>query len=252
MQKKPALVYGKTEGNESLQKKAMTKNLLFTLLSFIYVTASGQTSKTEDQNLKGWTKETKIVYADFKGKPTDQLRRLNKEVGLQASAQVGLKSVLDVPKKKRDRGRLLEKVYVAPFFIKTTSVTMTKDEKELDKQRLYFDMGEVYARMMRREIEHIQDSAKSYGTIWIMYSSIKDYYCSEFGRMFNDYTYEIFVEKKEGAYEKWRELIDKGLSETDKYATKKEDCHRLLTNLPIDLEYEQSEKVLDSFMRCNK
>jgi hypothetical protein len=79
----------------------MTKNLLLTLLTAVSVTAWGQTLKTEDANLKGWTKETKIVYADFKGKPTDQLKRLNKEAGLQASAQVGLKSILDVPKRKK-------------------------------------------------------------------------------------------------------------------------------------------------------
>ncbi|MFN7602168.1 MAG: hypothetical protein ACK5R0_12320 [Bacteroidota bacterium] len=36
----------------------MTKNLLLTLLTVISVTASGQTFKTEDQNLKVWTKET--------------------------------------------------------------------------------------------------------------------------------------------------------------------------------------------------
>ncbi len=230
----------------------MIKNLLLSLLIVVSITALGQNYKTEDQNLKGWNKEAKIVYADFQGKPTDRLKRLNKEAGLQASAQVGLKSILDIPKKKRDRGRLLEKVYVAPFFIKTTSVTMTKDERELDKQRLYFDMGEFHARRMRKDIQHIQDSTKAYGTIWIMYSSIKDYYCSEFRKMFDDYTYEVFVEKKEGAFEKWRELIDNGLSELEKYATKKEDCHRLLTGLPIDPAFEQSEKVLDSFIRCNQ
>lgn len=230
----------------------MKKILAALLTAIISLTTYGQALKTEDQNLKGWTKEARINYADFRGKPTEQLKRLNREEGLQASAQVGLKSILDVPKRKRDQGRLLEKVYVAPFFIKVTSVTMTKDEIELDKQRLYFDMGEVFARMMRREIAHIQDSTKAYGTIWALYASIKDYYCSEFGKMFNDYTYEVFVEKKEGAYQQWRTLIDKGLAESEAYATKKEDCHRLLTNLPIDPEYEQAEKVLDSFLRCNK
>jgi hypothetical protein len=246
------LVYGKRGVYGILAGKPMKKILLIILAAAASATICGQGLKTEDQNLKGWTKETKLVYADFRGEPTEKFKKLNREAGLQASAQVALRSVLDVPKKKRDRGRLLEKVYVAPFFIKTTSVTMTKDEKELDKQRLYFDMGEVYARMMRREIEHIQDSTKAYGTIWIMYASIKDYYCSEFGRMFNDYTYEVFVEKKEGAFEEWRALIDKGLSDTDKYATTKVDCHRLLTNLPIDPDYEQSEKVSDSFMKCNQ
>jgi len=230
----------------------MAKKMLIILIVLISVKTHCQTLKTEDQNLKGWTKETKIVYADFRGKPNDKIKKLNKEAGLQASAQVGLKSILDVPKRKRDRGRLLEKVYVAPFFIKSSSVSFTKDEQELDKQRIYFDMAEVYARMMRKDIEHIQDSTKAYGTLWILYSSIKDFYCSEFGRMFNDYTYEVFVEKKEGAFEKWRELIDKGLRELEQYTTKKEDCHRLLTGLPIDPDYEQAENVLDSFMRCEQ
>jgi hypothetical protein len=229
----------------------VTLQLILTTLT-ISTTAFGQGLKTEDQNLKGWTKDTRITYADFKGKPGERMKKLNKEEGLQASAQVGLKSILDVPKRKRDRGRLLEKVYVAPFFIKGTSVTMTKDENELDKQRLYFDMAELSARMMRKEIAHLKDSAKTYGTVWIMFSSIKDYYCSEFGRMLNDYTYEVFVEKKEGAYEKWRNYIDGELSVTEKYMTQKEDCHRLLTNLPIDPDYEQSENMAASFMKCTQ
>lgn len=228
----------------------MTKYLLLALFSALSLTAWGQTFKTEDQNLKGWTKDVKLVYADFTGKPTDQLKRLNKEAGLQASAQVCLKSILDVPKKKRDRGRLLEKVYVAPFFIKPTSVAMTKDEAELDKQRLYFDMAELNARMMREDIERIQDSTKAYGTVWIFYSSIRDFYCTRLGRMFDAYTYDVFVEKTEGAFAKWREQIDKELKELDKYATTKKDCHRLMTDLPVDPEYEPSEKVLDTFMRC--
>jgi hypothetical protein len=230
----------------------MTNGLLLTLSSLISISALGQVFKIEDQNFKGWTAETKIVYADFKGKPSERLKTLNKEAGLQGSTQVTLKSILDVPKKKKDRGRLLEKVYVAPFFIKTASVTMTKDEKELDKQRLYFDMGEVYARMMRRDIERIQDSTKAYGTVWIMYSSIKDHYCIEFGEMFDDYTHEVFVEKKERAFDEWRALIDNGLRQLEEYATKREDCHRLLTGLPIDPRYEQAEKVPDSFMKCNR
>lgn len=232
-------------------KKSMHRYLLLLLLALFSITASGQTYKTEDQNLKGWTKDAKIVHADFNGKPTEQLKRLNKEIGLQASAQIVLQSILDVPKKKKNRGRLLEKVYVAPFFVKNTSVAMTQDEKELDKQRLYFDMGEAVARTMRKDIEHIQDSTRSYGTMWILYSSIRDYYCTEFKRMFDAYTYEVFVEKKEGAFEKWRELIDKRLTELSSYATKEQDCHRLLTEQPIDPDYEQSDTVMDTFMRCN-
>lgn len=224
----------------------MTKPLLLFLATAVALTTQAQALKTEDANLKGWTKDAKILYSDFKGKPSDKIKKYNKEIGLQASAQVGLRSILDVPKRKRDRGPLLEKVFIAPFFVKTGSVTFTADEKELDKQRLYFDMGEVVARMMRKELQQVQDSLKAYGTLWIMYSRVRDFYCEKFGQMVDQYTYDVFIGKKEGAYEQWRHEIDKLLTELNEYYTKPEDCHRLLTGKPIDPKYEQSETVMGS------
>jgi hypothetical protein len=224
--------------------------LTLTLILLISFDSGAQNLLSENDQYKGWTIVTQLTFADFKGKPTNQLRNLNKEVGLLASAQVGIKTVLDVPKRKKDRGAMLEKVYVAPFFFKQTSVTLTRDPNELDKQRLYFDMAEVYARMMRREFIHLADSAKTYGTIWIMYSSIKEHYCSEYKKMFDSYTYDVFVDKKPEAYQQWRNLIDEALKETELYQTTKADCHRLLTDKPIDPDYEQSDMVAPAFVQC--
>jgi hypothetical protein len=233
-----------------LHRLILSKKIIYLILIYFSQEAYGQSWITEDGEFKGWTNEVKLTFADFKGKPNNQLRNLNKEVGLLASTQVGIKTVLDVPKRKKDRGAMLEKVYVAPFFFKQNSVTLTRDPNELDKQRLYFDMAEVYARMMRREFIHLADSAKTYGTIWIMYSNIKEHYCSEYKKMFDAYTYDVFVDKKPEAYQQWRKLIDEALKETEFYQTTKADCHRLLTDKPIDPDYEQSDMVAPAFVQC--
>jgi hypothetical protein len=230
-------------------KLRLQASILF-MMALPLSTVAGQPFVTENQQFKGWTKETKIVYADFKGKTTEQIRRLQKEAGLQATAQVGIRATLDVPKKKKDRGRLLEKVYAAPFFFKTTSITLTRDEGELDKQRIYFDMAEVYTRMARREFEHIADSAKTYGTIWIMYQDVMSYFCLEFKKMADAYTYEALVEKKAESFQKWRDLVNEGLRETAQYATTKIDCHRLLTDKPVDPAYEESKNAFP-FKGCD-
>ena len=241
----------KSSARHRNRKKIMKKNLLpFLLVMVISGNIIAQEFETEDEHLKGWTKDTKIVYADFKGKPSERLKRLNKEAGLQASAQVRLKSILDVPKKKRNRGPLLEKVYLAPFFDKTASMTMTTDENELNKQILYFDIGELFARLMRKNIQDIQDSTKAYGTMWVLYSSMKNFYCEKFKEMSDAYTYEVFVEKIEGAFDKWKDIVDEELRKLEEYATKKEDCHRLLTETPVDARYEQSKNIVGSLKGC--
>ena len=66
-----------------------------------------------------------------------------KRVGLQAVVYVGLKSILDVPKKKKDRGNKLEKVYIAPAFDMTASYALTYDTGQIAMQQLYFDIAET-------------------------------------------------------------------------------------------------------------
>jgi hypothetical protein len=45
-------------------------------------------------------------------------------------------------------------------------------------------------------------------------------------------------------YLKWRELIDKWLEETQKYATTPEECYRLMSGKPIEKGYRKAKKLI--------
>jgi hypothetical protein len=218
-------------------------------LSF-YSLAFAQPFISENDHLIGWTKDAQIHFSDFKGKPSQQIKKLHKDYGIQASVVVGLKSVLDIPKRKRDQGRLLENVYVAPFFFKFSSVTLTTDTAALAKQRLYFDLAELAARMMRERIAVLQQEEPSFGTLWIHYASIRNWACSTLKEMMDQYTVEVLVDKREGALEEWKAWIREELADLQVYETKKQDCHRLLTDKPVDSAYAPAKHLIGVFTAC--
>jgi hypothetical protein len=55
----------------------------------------------------------------------------------------------------------------------------------------------------------------------------------------------VFAEKKEGAFEKWRGMIDKRLEETKMWATTPEECYRLMTGKPV-AEGHMQAKIIPS------
>ncbi|MBS1542455.1 MAG: hypothetical protein JST14_02370 [Bacteroidetes bacterium] len=215
-----------------------------------YSAALAQTFTTENAQLKGWLTGNRLTLSDFRGRPDDQFKRLNREGGLQATAKVAIRSVMDVPKKKKDRATSMEKVYISPFFYKLNSISVTKDEHELDKQRLLFDLAEWFSRMARQEFAHLLDSAHHYGVIWLMYSRVMNKYCIGYQNAAEAYSLEVVAKKDENAFQTWRRRIDQGLKETQSFATTPKDCHRLLTNLTIDESYEPAEDI-GSFVGCN-
>ena len=76
-----------------------------------------------------------------------------KKYSMTASASVGIWSILDVPKKKKDRGKKLEKVYFAPAFSKTGSAAISNDTMQIAIQAIYFDICEFAARLARKELK---------------------------------------------------------------------------------------------------
>lgn len=224
--------------------------VLLSLLIISSSVSSAQTLSTENAQLKGWVTGVKLVLADFRGRPDDQFKRLNREGGLQATAKVAIRSVMDVPKKKKDRATSMEKVYISPFFYKLNSISVTKDEHELDKQRLVFDLAEWFSRMARQEFAHLLDSAHHYGVIWLMYSRVMNKYCIGYQNAAEAYSLEVVAKRDENAFLSWRRRVDQGLKDTQAFATTPEDCHRLLTNLAVDEAYEPAEDI-GSFVGCN-
>lgn len=227
--------------------------LTIILLGFFTSVLTGQ-SAIENDKYKFWQPNTKLIPNDFRYKADTSraFNNLNRKYGIQAYSFCVLKSILDVPKKKRERGIKLERVYFAPCFDKYQSISMTTDSFELAKQQVYFDITELYARIARKQFESLRDSSKNeYGIYWSIYSSIVSKICIERNEMYDAYTNDVFLLKKEGFYQKWRSLVDERLIETNKYATKLEDCLRFLNGKPLTEDYKMSPDYLGE-IKCNK
>jgi hypothetical protein len=184
-----------------------------------------------------WQPGIKITYSDYKGLPQKQIEELMDKYGFSASASVGIWSVLDIPKKKKDRYKKFEKVYFAPAFERTTSYAKTDDTLQISMQNIYLDICEIWARWAREQLTKIQDSTKATGTLSIMYTTVKQEMNEKRLAMYRSYFKDVFVDKKVGALTNWRNLIDKWLIETKGWATRPEECYRLMTGKPIEEGY---------------
>jgi hypothetical protein len=198
---------------------------------------------TDDSAHIFWQPNVKLTFNDFRGDSTGKYKESYKQVGLQVMAYVGLWSILDVPSKKKERGKKLEKVYIAPAFDKINSYFITKDTTQLKIQQVYFDIAETWARWARQQLNMYQDSMKGYGTLYIMYSTVIKDAKSKQQKMNDAYTKEVIIQKEGGAYDRWRKLIDDELNKTSSWMTSPKDCFRFISNKPIESGYEQSPTV---------
>lgn len=228
----------------------MKASLMILILGLV---TTGVTAQTlfENDKLKFWQPDIKLTIADFKA-DTSTIGKLNRKYGVQAYSYCILKSVLDVPKKKKERGKKLEKIYFAPCIDKYQSVSITTDSFELAKQQVYLDITELYARIARIQLESYRDSLDNvYGLYWSLYSTVVSDVCIERNEMYDAYTNDVFIIDKDGYYQKWRQLIDERLSETTKYATTPEDCNRFLSGKPLTKDYKMSPDYLGE-IKCKK
>lgn len=227
----------------------MMSTHLHSTLSCIAVVASlsihAQSATTETERYVFWLEDREIGFEDFKSPGDSAIEAKLTPLGIHAVASVGLWWVMDVPKKKRDRGRLLEKVYMAPAFDKSESYMLVRDSFQLKTQILYFDILEVLARHARRQLQAISDSmGHYYGTSWIMCSTIMGDTKEMQKKVYDSYTREVLIERVEGAYEEWRRNIDEALNETVQWATKEEERERFIRQEPILPGYIRSPDIL--------
>ncbi|MFZ1675968.1 MAG: hypothetical protein WAT91_01780 [Saprospiraceae bacterium] len=191
-----------------------------------------------------WQPGLIITFADYKGPLTQEMEGFMKIYDVSVSASVGIWSILDIPKKKKDRYRKFEKVYFAPAFERTTSYAKSNDSLQIAMQNIYLDICELCARGARRELISIQDSMKSTGALSVFYSTAKQDMEKMKLEMYRGYFKDVFIDKKEGAFAWWRKLIDRWLEESKDYATTKEECYRLLSGKPIEEGYIQAPTVM--------
>ncbi len=216
------------------------KLLFLSLLASANISIGQTTFPTESDNYVYWQPNRGLKVEDFQGDGTinaDFVKYCN-DFNLCTVASLGLFSVLDVPKKKTQRGKFKEKVYFVPAFQKSNSYILKLDSTGIDKQKIIFDMYEVSARWARQRLAHLQDSlGGEYGIVTKYFKSVNVKATEMKTAFVNAYTKDIYVDKRVGAYEEWRGKIDTLLTASDQYATKPKDCYRFINNEPIDEEY---------------
>jgi hypothetical protein len=126
----------------------------------------------------------------------------------------------------------------------TASYTLTRDTMQIAMQQLYFDIAETWARWARQQLTMYQDTMKGHGALYIMYSTVLKEAKAGQQQMNDAYTKDVIIDKKPGAFDKWKKIVDDKLHETSSWSTKPEDCYRFIVNQPIDANYEQSPTVL--------
>jgi hypothetical protein len=221
------------------------------LLCFLCSHLKGQAS-IETDSFKVWQPNLRLSVTDFKQDTNDKTAVKYKEkIGLLAGSCVSVVRYLDVPKKKKKQGKLLEIAYFVPVWSKYQSYTFTGDSMVIEKQKLYFDIAEMICRMARKDIDSLQISTKSYGRLYFAYVGIANHYCSKFSEFHKEYTQAVFVRKEENAFALWRSMTDKKLQELEKYATKPLDCQRVLTKQPVEKEYHLSPTIYGQLKKCN-
>lgn len=191
-----------------------------------------------------WQPDTKITKDDYRGVATSQTEKFAQEYGITVHASVGIWSILDIPKNKRDRYRKYEKVYFAPAFERTTSYAATADSLQIEMQNLYFDMCEFWARWARRELQSYQDALKATGVLTIMYMTVMENMHKHKVEMFSAYFNDVFVKKEEGAFEEWKSIVYQLLDEFKMWATTPEECYRFVSGKPIKKGYIMAPTVL--------
>lgn len=223
------------------------KQIITIILSIIFHTSSlGQPYEgNENEKYIYWQPSLKLKSKDFMAAADTSLLGKYKDFDFKSVAAIGLHKILDVPKKRRDRRRKPERVYLAPAFQKTKSFTLTEDSLEIVKQQFYFDLTELSARKIRKELDSLKAfTNNAYGIAYIMLNTITKKIRDQESEINYAYTLDIFKDKKNNAFQEWRSFMDEELRKLENYATTPEECQRFLIGEPLEPGYEQSKTIM--------
>lgn len=185
----------------------MKKNTLQSLPSLIFLCVFINISSQSKTNKKSitWKKDFKLSKADFKGKV---------DVNSTNVAQTGA-NIIIVPFAKKS-GKYLYRVYAK--FYKYKSWINTDSKIVLNHEQIHFDITELYARKMRKEIHKIKLSKKEVEEF--DYRRIHKKFFKEFIAYQRKYDKETDFSRKFSVQKKWETSVKKQLSELKQFTLK--------------------------------
>ncbi len=187
-----------------------------------------------------WSPALELKPQDYQGEPDEYIQERMFRYGFTASASVVIWSVLDVPKKSHSR-KLSAKAYFIPVFEKTTSFITDQNIQQIAIQNLYLDICEICVRHARRELKTIQDSLQSSDATSILYATVNKKMQHMKADWFRLYFEDVFIKKKEKAFETWQQNVKTALEESKEWSTTAKDFQRFSLGKPIEKHYRQAE-----------
>ena len=238
----------------------MRKPLLLLCLCFLVTSIQAQKKqvyKNESETHIGWQADRPLTNADYQGNFNEnpKLQKYCDEIGLCVIAATGVFFRIDARKGKYKPGKYYERLYVSPLFQKNiSSYSSTADSLDFAKQQLVFDIDELTARYMKYQFHHFLDSLDLHCDNECTYFFLGFYEEAMAIRdsvMFR-YTYDVYNFNREGAYEEWRQNIDRLLDMYKDYATTPEEVQRILFDKPLDKKLELAKRLMPSWFAKQK
>ena len=190
-----------------------------------------------------WSSDRQIQFSDYQAM-NDACIEFNERLGLHTISDIGLRGIVDIPRRWRGRnaGRL-DRGYIVPFFCRECSCIFYKDSLSLKVDHLIFDTAELFARRIRRELRSIQVERNIRNPNSMFFTTVRNQNEEEMRRVFGQIFRDVLIDKRENAYEKWREQIDELLEETIEFITTDEDRRRFTSGRPIVEGYIEARTI---------
>jgi hypothetical protein len=241
----------------------MKRSIIIKLIaSFVFQIniAFGQVPEliTESETHIYWQPNRKLTLTDFKGTPPLSEIKYCEEKGACVVPCHGLFVKVDIPKNYRKNK--LEKVYYAPAFEKACSYIMG-DTKDVRDAQIQFDMLELSSRIARKLLRDYHDYMASTSdsnnfqiikqnpdTILItgvgtsLAWHARDSAWTFYQDISTSYIRSMYFNEKKKTYEEWRKLVDELLEKYKMYATRPDECYRIIKKQPIIKKHKEAYK----------
>jgi hypothetical protein len=225
------------------------KTFIFILFSIIVTTLNGQNHlQAEDKNNLYWQPNVEIDYSHFQSESDADCIKYNEKYGLKMSANIQLYGIVDIPKShlsrkiKKRTGN--DKLYLSPIFCKNCSCILSEDSVELVVYQLLFDVAEMCARGLRKELLETQQQMNINNVNTMFFTTIKNKWDERMRGTWASIYQDVLIQKKDGKYAEWRTLVDELLEANKDFATQPNEIKRLILGKPIEQNYVQAKTII--------
>jgi len=189
-----------------------------------------------------WSPDRQIQFSDYQAM-NDACIEFNERFGLHTISDIGLRGIVDIPRRWRGRnaGRL-DRGYIVPFFCRECSCIFYKDSLSLKVDHLLFDVAELFARRVRIGLVNLREEQNARNLNSMFFTTVRSQQEEHMRSIFGQILRDVFIDRQESAYEKWRTQINEFLEETIEFTTTDEDRRRFISGRPMD-GYIQAETI---------